>query len=92
MINIPLSRPDIDEKDIQSVVEVLKTPYLSIGPKITEFENRIADYVGREFAIGVNSGTSALSPLHKELLLLGIVIKEYMLMYLNLSGFNHFSA
>ena len=60
IIHIPLSRPDIDEKDIQSVIEVLKTPYLSIGPKLIEFENKIADYVGRKFAIGVNSGTSAL--------------------------------
>ena len=67
MINIPLSRPDIDNKDIQSVIEVLKTPYLSIGPKLTEFENRIADYVGREFAIGVNSGTSALHLILKSL-------------------------
>ena len=67
MINIPLSRPDIDEKDIQSVVEVLKTPYLSIGPKLTEFENKIADYVGREFAIGFNSGTSALHLILKSL-------------------------
>ncbi|NLJ48369.1 MAG: DegT/DnrJ/EryC1/StrS family aminotransferase, partial [Candidatus Atribacteria bacterium] len=66
-MNIPLSRPDIDEKDIQSVVEVLKTPYLSIGPKLTEFENKIADYVGREFAIGVNSGTSALHLILKSL-------------------------
>jgi perosamine synthetase len=60
MINVPLSRPDIDERDIQSVINVLKTPYLSIGPKLTEFENKIANYVGRKFAIGVNSGTSAL--------------------------------
>ena len=60
IIHIPLSRPDIDERDIQSVINVLKTPYLSIGPKIVEFENRIANYVGRKFAIGVNSGTSAL--------------------------------
>ncbi len=60
MINIPLSRPDVDEQDIQSVVEVLKTPYLSIGPKLVEFESKIANYVGRKFAVGVNSGTSAL--------------------------------
>jgi perosamine synthetase len=64
---IPLSRPDIDERDIQSVVEVLKTPYLSIGPKLIEFENKIADYIGRKFAIGVNSGTSALHLIIKSL-------------------------
>jgi len=60
MMNIPLSRPDIDENDIQSVISVLKTPYLSIGPKLIEFETKMAQYVGRKYAIGVNSGTSAL--------------------------------
>jgi len=60
-INIPLSRPDIDDDDdIHSVVCVLKTPYLSIGPKLVEFETKMAQYVGRKYAIGVNSGTSAL--------------------------------
>jgi perosamine synthetase len=53
---------------------VLKIPYLSIGPKLVEFEKKIVDYVGRKFAVGVDSGTSTISPLHKELLLLGIII------------------
>jgi len=60
MVQVPLSRPDITEKEIESVNEVLKTPYLSIGPKIVEFEKKIADYVGAKYAIAVNSGTSAL--------------------------------
>ena len=59
-MQVPLSRPDITEKEIESVNEVLKTPYLSIGPKIVEFEKKIADYVGAKYAIAVNSGTSAL--------------------------------
>lgn len=57
---IHLSRPDISEKDIQAVIQVLKTPNLALGPKMAEFEKKIADYVGTKHAVSVNSGTSAL--------------------------------
>jgi len=46
---------------------VLKTPYLSMGPKIKEFEKKIAGYVGRKYAVAVNSGTSALHLIIKAL-------------------------
>ena len=59
-MQVPLSGPDIDEKDIQGVVNVLKTRFLSIGPKIVEFEKKMADYMGRKYTVAVNSGTSAL--------------------------------
>jgi len=57
---IPLSAPDITHKDIGLINEVLATPYLSIGPKIKEFEKKVADYIGVKYAVGVNSGTSGL--------------------------------
>ena len=57
---IPLSKPDITEKEKKAVLEVLKTPYLSLGPKLREFEDKIARYIGVKYAIGVNSGTSGL--------------------------------
>ena len=57
---IPLSRPDITEHDIEAVVNVLKTPYLSLGPKLQEFETKFAEYVGSKYAVAVNSGTSGL--------------------------------
>jgi perosamine synthetase len=60
MIKIPLSNPDIVRKDIEYVVKVLETANLSLGPKLPEFENKIADYVGAKYAAAVNSGTSAL--------------------------------
>ena len=60
MMQIPLSASDIDERDIQGVVNVLKSRYLSIGPKIVEFERKMAEYMGRKHAVAVNSGTSAL--------------------------------
>lgn len=59
-VRVPLSKPDITPKEIDAVVGVLKTPYLSIGPQIVAFEQSIADYVGAKYAIGVNSGTSGL--------------------------------
>ncbi|MGC8789448.1 MAG: DegT/DnrJ/EryC1/StrS family aminotransferase [Caldisericum sp.] len=60
MMNIPLSKPWITEDDIKEVAEVLKTPNLSLGPKLLEFENMLLRVSGRKFAVAVNSGTSAL--------------------------------
>jgi len=59
-MNIPLSRPDITEKEINAVLDVLNTPHLSLGPKLNEFEERFAGYIGTKHAVAVNSGTSAL--------------------------------
>ncbi len=58
--SIPLSSPDISEEDIAAVVSVLRTPRLSLGPKVPEFERDIAAFVGAKHAVAVNSGTSAL--------------------------------
>jgi len=60
MIRVPLSSPDIIEKDIEAVVGVMKTRFLSIGPKVVEFEKRMSEYAGVKYAVAVNSGTSAL--------------------------------
>lgn len=60
MMQIPLSNPDITELEIRYVCDVLKTPQLSLGPKLSEFEARMADYIGTKYAIAVNSGTSGL--------------------------------
>jgi perosamine synthetase len=57
---VPLARPDISQDDIDAVVAVLKTPYLSLGPKLPEFERAFADVLGLRHAVAVNSGTSAL--------------------------------
>ncbi len=65
--NINLASPDISEKDIQAVVSVLKTPQLSLGPKLIEFQDKLAKYIGREYAVAVNSGTSALHLIIKNL-------------------------
>lgn len=57
---IPLSRPDITDLERKAVLEVLKTPYLSLGKKYIEFQNRMAEFTGVKYAVAVNSGTSAL--------------------------------
>lgn len=53
-------KQSIDEKDIQSVVDILKGDYLTTGPSISEFEKKVADYVGAKYAVAVSSGTAAL--------------------------------
>lgn len=57
---IPLARPDIREEDIAAVTEVLKGTQLSLGARLTEFEQAMATYIGTEHAVAVNSGTAAL--------------------------------
>lgn len=57
---IPYGRQWIDDDDIKAVVEVLKSDYLTTGPKIKEFEEKFADYVGAKYAVAVSSGTAAL--------------------------------
>jgi len=59
-MQVHLSRPDITDKEIQAVLNVLKSPNLSLGPKLTEFEQAFANYIGRKHAVAVNSGTSGL--------------------------------
>jgi perosamine synthetase len=57
---IPMSSPDLTEREVAAVIDVLKTRYLSIGPRLEEFERAVASYVGAGHAVGVNSGTSGL--------------------------------
>jgi len=59
-MNIPLSRPDISNKEKNAVLSVLSTPNLSLGPKLEEFETRFAGYIGSKYSVAANSGTSAL--------------------------------
>ncbi len=70
-MQVPLSSPDIVEKDIEAIVGVMKTRHLSIGPKVVEFEKRMGSFAGIKYAVAVNSGTSAL-----HLIIRGIGIGE----------------
>ncbi len=57
---IPYGRQWIDEDDIRAVVEVLRSDWLTTGPKVGEFEEAVAQFVGAKYAVAVNSGTAAL--------------------------------
>jgi UDP-4-amino-4,6-dideoxy-N-acetyl-beta-L-altrosamine transaminase len=57
---IPYGRQCVDEEDIKAVVEVLKSDFLTTGPKVEEFEKKVASYVGSKYAVAVANGTAAL--------------------------------
>jgi UDP-4-amino-4,6-dideoxy-N-acetyl-beta-L-altrosamine transaminase len=57
---IPYGRQSIDEKDVAAVCSVLRSGWLTQGPKIKEFEDVIAAYCGAKYAVAVSSGTAAL--------------------------------
>ncbi len=57
---IPYGKQTIDQDDIQAVVDVLQSDFLTTGPKIAEFEQTVADYVGAKYAVAISNGTSAL--------------------------------
>jgi UDP-4-amino-4,6-dideoxy-N-acetyl-beta-L-altrosamine transaminase len=60
MKSIPYGRQNINQHDIDAVVGVLKSDYMTQGPKIKEFEEAFADYIGCRFAVAVANGTAAL--------------------------------
>lgn len=57
---IPYGKQTIEQDDIQAVVDVLKSDFLTTGPKIAEFEQTVADYVGAKYVVAISNGTSAL--------------------------------
>jgi perosamine synthetase len=57
---LPYARQWIDDDDIEAVVKVLKSDFLTTGPNIDEFEKRIAEYVGAKYAVAFSNGTAAL--------------------------------
>lgn len=59
-MNIPFSPPDITDVEINNVVEVLKSGWITTGPKTKEFERKIADYCTTNRAICLNSATAGM--------------------------------
>lgn len=66
---IPYGRQSIDEDDIKAVIEVLRSDWLTTGPKVSEFEEAFAQFVDAKYAVAVSSGTAAL---HAAMYALGI--------------------
>ena len=58
--NIPFSPPDISNREIELVTEVLKSGWITTGPKTKEFERKLASYLGTEKTVCLNSATAAL--------------------------------
>jgi len=57
---LPYGRQSLDDEDIAAVVDVLKSDWLTTGPKVGEFEERFAAWVGAAHAVSFSSGTAAL--------------------------------
>lgn len=66
-ISIHLARPNITQSEIDAVVAVLRTPHLSLGPKLPEFERDFADYCGTKEAVACSSGTAGLHMLTRSM-------------------------
>ena len=66
---IPYGKQSISEADIEAVVEVLRSDWITQGPMVPRFEDAVASYCGANYAVAVNSATSAL---HIACLALGV--------------------
>ncbi|MGL5524978.1 MAG: UDP-4-amino-4,6-dideoxy-N-acetyl-beta-L-altrosamine transaminase [Aeromonas veronii] len=72
---IPYGRQSISQADIDAVVDVLKSDFLTQGPVVPRFEQAVADYCGAKFGVAVNSGTAAL---HIACLALGVGHRDWV--------------
>ena len=59
-MNIPFSPPDITDKEIEIVSDALRSGWITTGPKTKEFEKKLAEYIGNEKAVCLNSATAAM--------------------------------
>lgn len=73
---IPYGKQEITQTDIDVVIDALKSDYLTQGPRIVQFEQDFANYIGAKYAIAVSNGTAAL---HLSVLALGIEPDEYVI-------------
>ena len=69
MNSIPYGRQNIEQDDIDAVVQTLTADFLTQGPKVKEFEDKFAEYIGVKYAVAVNNATSGL---HLAVLALGL--------------------
>jgi len=72
---IPYGKQNISENDINSVIEVLKSDFITQGPCISNFETKMCEYTGAKYSVAVNSATSAL---HIACLALGLEEGDYL--------------
>lgn len=73
MNRIPYGKQHISENDINAVVEVLRSDFLTQGPNVKKFEDAFAQYIGSKYAVAVSNGTAAL---HLSTLALGLSVND----------------
>ena len=66
---IPIAKPIIEDEEVEEVVKVLRSGFIAQGPKVAEFEENFAEYIGVKHAVASSSGTTAL---HLALLAAGV--------------------
>ena len=59
-MNIPYARQNIEQYEIDNIIKTLKSNFLTQGPKVEEFENKFAQYVGANYAVAVSNATCGL--------------------------------
>ena len=74
-MTIPYGKHSIDNEDIDAVVKVLRSNFITQGKVVNKFEAAVSEYVGAKFALAVNSGTSAL---HIACLSLGLTKNDWV--------------
>lgn len=60
LVNVPIARPSFGQEEEEAVIEVLRSGWVSQGPRVAEFERQFAEYVGAAHAVAVSSCTTAL--------------------------------
>jgi dTDP-4-amino-4,6-dideoxygalactose transaminase len=68
-LTIPYARQDLNQEDVDAVIEVLRSDYLTQGPTVPAFEKAVANYCGAQHAVAVSNATNAL---HIACLALGV--------------------
>ena len=66
---IPYGKQNIEQDEIDAVIKTLQSDFLTQGPKVREFEEKFAEYVGAKYAVGVSNATAGL---HISVLALGL--------------------
>ena len=72
---IPYGKQDINSNDIQEVIKVLKSDFITQGPKLPIFEKEISNFCNSKYAVAMNSATSGL---HLSCLALGLTTNDYL--------------
>ena len=79
-MKIPFHKPHITKKEVDSVIETMQSGWLTMGPKTIQFENNFKENIGSQYAISVNSATSAL---HLALNAVGVGIEDEVIIPTN---------